>query len=454
MAGAPCSTAEGASARGRQCSVPLYVQVLVAVVLGVLVGWLLPDVAKSEWIGAMGIGFVKLVKSIVAPLIFCTVFSGILHVQSTAKVGRVALKALVYFEVVSTFALILGLLVGNVVKPGQGAHMQYDGRDVEKYQEQAQNRTEVGLVLDIIPTTLVSALTEGEILQVLFVAILVGMAAMITGERATRVVELVDAMGHIMSSVVAIVMKVAPVGAFGAMATTVGTYGLHELGSLFELILTFYLTSISFVLIVLGAIAAASGFNILKFLWYIKDELVLVAATSSSESALPNLMAKLRCMGCSESVVGLVVPLGYSFNLDGTNVYMTLATLFIAQAMGVSLSLAEQLELLLVAMLTSKGASGVAGAGFICLASTLVAVRPELAPGMAMLLGIDKFMSECRALTNFCGNGVGTVVMSRWEGELDKEALRQALGGMKGLSAPEASLDGEECGGSVDDTHV
>lgn len=432
----------------------MYAQVVVAVVLGVLVGWLLPDVAKNEWVKAMGTGFVKLVKSMIAPLIFCTVFSGILHVQSTAKVGRVALKALVYFEVVSTFALALGLLVGNVVKPGQGAHLQYDGKDVEKYQKQAQNRTEVDLVLDIIPTTLVSAVSEGEILQVLFVAVLVGMAAMITGERATPVVELVDALGCIMSSVVAIVMKAAPLGAFGAMAFTVGTYGLHELGSLLLLILTFYLTSISFVLIVLGAIAAVSGFNILRFLWYLKDELVLVVATSSSESALPNLMAKLRHMGCSESVVGLVVPLGYSFNLDGTNVYMTLATLFIAQAMGVSLSLVEQLEVLLVAMLTSKGASGVAGAGFITLASTLVAVRPELAPGMAMLLGVDKFMSECRALTNFCGNGVGAVVMSLWEGELDKETMRQALRGRGVLSAPEASIDGGECGGPAGDMHV
>lgn len=432
----------------------MYVQVVVAVVLGVLVGWLLPDVAKNEWVKAMGTGFVKLVKSIIAPLIFCIVFSGILHVQSTAKVGRVALKAIVYFEVVSTFALALGLLVGNGIKPGQGAHIQYDGKDVAKYQEQAQNRTEVDLVLDIIPTTLVSAVSEGEVLQVLFVAVLVGMAAMITGERATPVVELVDAVGHVMSSVVAIVMKAAPLGAFGAMAVTVGTYGLHELGSLLVLILTFYLTSVTFVLIVLGAIAAVSGFNILKFLWYLKDELVLVVATSSSESALPTLMAKLRHMGCSESVVGLVVPLGYSFNLDGTNVYMTLATLFIAQAMGVSLSLVEQLEVLLVAMLTSKGASGVAGAGFICLASTLVAVRPELAPGMAMLLGIDKFMSECRALTNFCGNGVGAVVISRWEKELDKETMRQTLNGWRGLSAPEASTDGGECAGPAGDMHV
>jgi aerobic C4-dicarboxylate transport protein len=432
----------------------LYVQVVVAVVLGVLVGWLLPDVAKNEWIKAMGTIFVKLVKSIITPLIFCTVFSGILHVQSAAKVGRVALKAIVYFEVVSTFALALGLLVGNVVKPGQGAHIQYDGKDVEKYQKQAQNRTEVDLVLDIVPTTLVSAFTEGEILQVLFVSILVAMAAMITGERATPVVQLVDAMGHIMSTVVAIVMKVAPLGAFGAMAFTVGMYGLHELGSLLVLILTFYLTSVTFVLIVLGAIAAVSGFNILKFLWYLKDELILVVATSSSESALPNLMAKLRHMGCSESVVGLVVPLGYSFNLDGTNVYMTLATRFIAQAMGVNLSLVEQLKVMLVAMLTSKGASGVSGAGFICLASTLVAVRPELAPGMAMLLGIDKFMSECRALTNFCGNGVGTVVMSRWEGELDKEAMRQTLRGKRSLSAPEASIDGDECEGPAGEMHV
>jgi len=437
----------------------LYAQVVVAVVLGVLLGWLLPDVAKNEWVKAMGTGFVKLVKSMIAPLIFCTVFSGILHVQSAAKVGCVALKALVYFEVVSTFALALGLLVGNVVKPGQGAHIQFDGKDVEKYQKQAQNRTEVDLVLDIIPTTLVSAVSEGEILQVLFVAVLVGMAAMITGERATPFVELVDAVGCIMSSVVAIVMKAAPLGAFGAMAFTVGTYGLHELGSLLVLILTFYLTSISFVLIVLGAIAAVSGFNILRFLWYLKDELVLVVATSSSESALPNLMAKLRHMGCSESVVGLVVPLGYSFNLDGTNVYMTLATLFIAQAMGVSLSLLEQLEVLLVAMLTSKGATGVAGAGFITLASTLVAVRPELAPGMAMLLGVDKFMSECRALTNFCGNGVGAVVMSLWEGELDKETMRQTLRGRGGWSAPEATeseseSESESEPGPAGDMHV
>ncbi|MGC2780283.1 MAG: dicarboxylate/amino acid:cation symporter [Bradyrhizobium sp.] len=405
----------------------LYVQVLVAIVLGVIVGWLWPELGKNEWIKALGDGFVKLIKMVIAPVIFCTVVSGIAHVSEVKKVGRVAVKALIYFEIVSTFALALGLIVANVLHPGKGFQGQTNAAAVASYAKQASEMKSVDFFLHIIPDTVVGAFAQGEILQVLLFAILFGFALMSLGERGHTMRAFIDDAAHAIFGVIAIVVKAAPIGAFGAMAFTIGRYGPQALGNLAGLIATFYLTALVFVVVVLGTIARIAGFSIFKFLKYIKDELLIVLGTSSSESALPQMMEKLERLGCSKPVVGLVVPTGYSFNLDGTNIYMTLATLFIAQAMNVELSFGEQITILLVAMLTSKGASGITGAGFITLAGTLAAVRPELVPGMAIVLGIDKFMSECRALTNLCGNGVACVVVAWWEGELDRDKLRVAL---------------------------
>jgi aerobic C4-dicarboxylate transport protein len=406
----------------------LYVQVLTAIVLGAIVGWLWPEFAKNEWIKAMGDGFVSLIKMVIAPIIFCTVVSGIAHIGEAKKVGRVAVKALVYFEVASTFALVLGLVVANLTHPGTGFSGKPDAAAVAGYAKQAGEMKSVDFVLHIIPDSVVGAFARGDILQVLLFSILFGFALMALGERGHTVRSTIDDMAHAMFGVIAIIVKAAPIGAFGAMAYTVGRYGHGALLSLVELILTFYLTAAIFVFVVLGIIARIAGFSIFKFVGYIKDELLIVLGTSSSESALPQLMEKLERLGCSKSVVGLVVPTGYSFNLDGTNIYMTLATLFIAQAMNVPLTFGEQMTILLVAMLTSKGASGITGAGFITLAATLAAIRPELVPGMAIVLGIDKFMSECRALTNLTGNGVACVVVSWWEGELDRSKLNAALG--------------------------
>jgi aerobic C4-dicarboxylate transport protein len=405
----------------------LYVQVLVAIAVGAIVGWLFPEFAKNDWIKAMGDGFVKLIKMVIAPVIFCTVVSGIAHISEVKKVGRVAVKALIYFEIVSTFALALGLIVGNLLRPGAGFQGQSNAAAVAGYAKQASEMKSVDFVLHVIPDTVVGAFAQGEILQVLLFAILFGFALMALGERGHTVRALIDDVAHAIFGVIAIIVKVAPIGAFGAMAYTIGRYGPQALGNLAGLIATFYLTSFIFVVVVLGIIARIAGFSIFRFLRYIKDELLIVLGTSSSESALPQMMEKLERLGCSKPVVGLVVPTGYSFNLDGTNIYMTLATLFIAQAMNVDLSFGEQMTILIVAMLTSKGASGITGAGFITLAGTLAAVRPELVPGMAIVLGIDKFMSECRALTNLCGNGVACVVVAWWEGELDREKLRVAL---------------------------
>ncbi|MFO1134586.1 MAG: dicarboxylate/amino acid:cation symporter [Rhodoblastus sp.] len=404
----------------------LYVQVLTAIVLGVIVGWLFPGFATNDWVKAMGDGFIKLIKMVIAPIIFCTVVSGISHIQEAKKVGRVAVKALVYFEVVSTFALVLGLLIGNIVKPGAGFSGAAANADaVKQYTGKAQSSVE--FVMNVIPDSVVGAFAKGDVLQVLLFAILFGFALMALGERGHTVRALVDDMAHAVFGVISIVMKAAPIGAFGAMAYTIGKYGVGSMVNLLGLIATFYVTAILFVLVVLGVIARIAGFSIFKFLAYIKEELLIVLGTSSSESALPSLMEKLERLGCSKSVVGLVVPTGYSFNLDGTNIYMTLATLFIAQALGIDLTFGQQITILLVAMLTSKGASGISGAGFITLAATLASVDPRLVPGMAIVLGIDKFMSECRALTNLSGNGVACVVVSWWEGELDRQKLEAGL---------------------------
>ncbi|MBN8977156.1 MAG: dicarboxylate/amino acid:cation symporter [Rhizobiales bacterium] len=401
----------------------LYVQVLFAIVLGVIVGWLWPSFATNDWIKALGDGFIRLIKMVIAPIIFCTVVSGIAHIQDARKVGRVGVKALVYFEVVSSFALILGLIMGNLLQVGHGLAAHPDAAAVAKYVKEAEAHKSVDFVLNIIPDSVVGAFAKGDILQVLLFAILFGFALMALGERGHRLRDIIDDTSHAIFGVIAIVMKAAPLGAFGAMAYTIGKYGPAALGNLVGLIAVFYLTAALFVILVLGTIARMVGFSIFRFIAYIKDELLIVLGTSSSESALPQLMEKLERLGCSKSVVGLVVPTGYSFNLDGTNIYMTLATLFIAQALGVELSFSQQLTILVVAMLTSKGASGVTGAGFITLAATLSVVNPVLVPGMAIVFSVDKFMSEVRALTNITGNGIATVVVSWWEGELDREKL-------------------------------
>jgi aerobic C4-dicarboxylate transport protein len=405
----------------------LYLQVLIAILLGVVVGWLAPTLATNDWIKALGDGFIKLIKMVIAPIIFCTVVSGISHIQDARKVGRVGVKALVYFEIVSSFALIIGLVVGNLIPVGRGLAVNPDAAAVATYVKQAEAQKSVDFVLNIIPDSVVGALARGDILQVLLFAILFGFALMALGERGHRLREVIDDTAHAVFGVIAIVMKAAPLGAFGAMAYTIGKFGPAALGNLVGLIAVFYMTAALFVFGVLGLIARLVGFNIFKFLAYIKDELLLVLGTSSSESALPQLMEKLERLGCSKPVVGLVVPTGYSFNLDGTNIYMTLATLFIAQALGVDLSFSQQVTILIVAMLTSKGASGVTGAGFITLAATLTVVNPALVPGMAIVFSVDKFMSEVRALTNIIGNGVATVFVSWWEGELDHERLHAHL---------------------------
>jgi len=406
----------------------LYAQVLIAIFLGVLVGVAFPDFATTPGIKALGDGFIKLIKMVIAPIIFCTVVSGISHIQDARKVGRVGVKALLYFEVVSSFALIIGLVIGNVLQPGAGFAGKPDPAAVAQYVN-APHKSAVEFFLDVIPDSVIGAFAKGDILQVLFFSILMGFSLLAMGERAAPLRKLIDEMAHAVFGVLGFVMLLAPVGAFGAMAYTIGKYGPTVLSNLAGLIATFYFASALFIVGVLGLIARFTGFSIFKFLAYIKDELLIVLGTSSSESALPALMAKLEHMGCSRSVVGLVVPTGYSFNLDGTNIYMTLATLFIAQALNIPLSLQQQLVILGVAMLTSKGASGVTGAGFITLAATLAAVDPRLVPGMAIVFSIDKFMSENRALTNIIGNGVATVVISAWEGELDRDKMKAVLNG-------------------------
>ena len=405
----------------------LYLQVLFAIALGVLAGWLVPHLATSDWIKALGDGFVRLIRMAIAPIIFCTVVSGIAHIQDARKVGRVGVKALLYFEVVSSLALAIGLAVGNLFPVGHGLAAKADAAAVADYARQAAAQKSVDFVLNIIPESVVGAFAKGDILQVLLFAVLFGFSLMALGKRGEKLRDIIDEAGQAIFGVIGIVMKAAPLGAFGAMAYTIGRYGPEALGNLVGLIVIFYATAALFVFGVLGLVAHQVGFSIFRFVGYIKDELLLVLGTSSSESALPQLMRKLEALGCSKSVVGLVVPTGYSFNLDGTNIYMTLATLFISQALGVHLDLEQQLIILTLAMLTSKGASGVTGAGFITLAATLAVINPALVPGMAIVFSIDKFMSEVRALTNVIGNGVATLFVSWWEGELDRSQLRSQL---------------------------
>ena len=406
----------------------LYVQVLFAIVCGVLLGVLNPKLGVD--MKPFGDGFIKLIKMIIAPVIFCTVVAGIAGMQDMKKIGRVGGKALLYFEVVSTFALAIGLAVANIIRPGDGFNANpatLDTKSIAEFTAKAKSQTTTDFLMNIIPNTFVDAFAKGEILQVLLVAILFGFALSILGERGKPITKLIDDVSHAIFGVVGIIMKVAPIGAFGAMAFTIGKFGVASLLPLARLMGSFYLTCALFIFVVLGVIARVTGFSIFRFISYIKEELLIVLGTSSSESALPALMRKLEKLGCSKSVVGLVVPTGYSFNLDGTNIYMTMAALFVAQATNVDLTLGQQLTILGVAMLTSKGASGITGAGFITLAATLAVVPTVPVAGMALILGIDRFMSECRALTNFIGNGVATVVVSKWENELNHEQLLAQL---------------------------
>jgi aerobic C4-dicarboxylate transport protein len=408
----------------------LYIQVLIAIALGVILGVVAPDTAKSmKWLGD---AFIGLIRMMIAPIIFCTIVHGISSMGDLKKVGRVGLKAILYFEVVSTFALLIGVIVGEVVQPGAGFGADpktLDPTAVASYASAAAKESTVAHILALIPRSFFDAFATGDLLQVLLVSVLTGVVVAGLGERAPQVGHVIDMAGQIFFRIIGLVVKIAPIGAFGAMAFTIGQYGLGSLGKLAGLVGTFYLTSLLFVLIVLGVIARMVGFSILRFIAYIKDELLIVLGTSSSETVLPQIMQKMEGLGASKSVVGLVIPTGYSFNLDGTNIYMTLATLFLAQAVGADLSFGQYATIILVAMLTSKGASGVTGAGFITLAATLAAIpnNPVPVAAMALVLGIDKFMSECRALTNLVGNGVATVVVSAWEGELDRSKLKAAL---------------------------
>ncbi|MDF0543407.1 dicarboxylate/amino acid:cation symporter [Sphingobium sp. H39-3-25] len=415
----------------------LYVQVLIAIALGVVVGHFWP--VYGEALKPLGDAFIKLVKMIIAPVIFLTIVTGIAGMKELGSVGRVAAKAFAYFLTFSTLALVVGLIVANVVQPGAGMNIDpatLDGGAVADYAAKAHEATLTAFLLNVIPTTLVSAFTDGNILQILLIAILFGIAISLVGEPAAPVVRFLERLSLIVFKLVSILMRAAPIGAFGAIAFTIGKYGVGSLANLGALVATFYLTSVLFVVVVLGTVARLTGFSIFKLLRYLKAELLLVLGTSSSEAALPNLIDKMERAGCDKSVVGLVVPTGYSFNLDGTNIYMTLAALFIAQATGVELTLGQELLLLGVAMLSSKGAAGVTGAGFITLAATLSIVPTVPLAGMALILGVDRFMSECRSLTNFIGNAVATIVVARWEGALDRGQLNAALDGR--LPAPDA----------------
>jgi len=406
----------------------LYVQVLVAIGIGILIGCFFPDFGKT--LKPLGDGFVKLVKMIIAPIIFCTVVHGIASMSDLKKLGRIGIKALIYFEVLSTVALLLGLLVVNLWKPGTGFNIDpatLDPSIGRTYAEKAHAGTTVDFVLNIIPRSFFDAFASGDLLQTLLVSILSGFAIAFLGERGQPILRALAHGEQVFFGIMRIIVKVAPLAALGAMAFTVGSYGIGALGRLLSLMAGFYVTAGLFVLLVLGTVARISGFSIFRFLNYIKEEIFLVLGTSSSETALPGLMEKMRRLGCAESTVGFVIPAGYSFNLDGTNIYMTMAAIFLAQATNTPLDLHHQISLLIIAMISSKGASGVTGAGFITLAATLAAVPSIPIASLALLVGIDRFMSECRAITNLIGNGVGTLVISRWENEVSPAQVRMNM---------------------------
>ena len=406
----------------------LWAQVLIAIAVAIVFGYLNP--AKAIAMKPLGDGFIRLITMIISLIIFCTVVSGIASMQDMKKVGRVGGKALLYFEVVSTLALFIGLVVGNLVHPGTGLNVSVANLDVKAvadYTGQAKAQSIPEFLLHIIPNTIVDAFAKGDILQVVFVAILFGFALSAIGDRGKPLISVIDSLTQAVFGVVNILMRLAPIGAFGAMAFTVGKYGISALGPLARLIGTFYLTSIFFVFVILGGVALLAGFSIIKFLIYIKEEVLLVLAISSSEPAIPTLMAKLEKLGCSKALVGLVVPTGYTFNTDGSSLYMTLAALFVAQATNTPLTLGQQLTIFAVAILTSKGASGVQGASFIALVATLTVIPTIPVAGMALILGIDRFMSMFRALVNMIGNGVATIVVARWEHELNPATLQKNL---------------------------
>ena len=421
--------APGATAK-RPFYAHLYVQVLMAIAVGVVLGHYYPDLGVQ--MRPLADGFIKLIKMIIGPVIFCTVVHGIASMSNLRAVGSAGVKALIYFEVVTTLALALGLIVSNVLRPGHGMNIdpsKIDASAVASYVDKADHQSTVEYLLDIIPRTAMSAFVDGNILQVLLFALLFAFALQAAGQRGKLVLDLVEQVSQVLFGIVGLIMKLAPVGAFGAMAFTIGQYGFSTLGSLAGLMGSFYLTCILFIVLVLGPIAWMAGFSIFRFIRYIKDELLIVLGTSSSESVLPRMIMRMKKVGCEESIVGLVIPTGYSFNLDGTCIYLTMATLFLAQATNVELSLAQQLGILGVLLLTSKGAAGVTGSGFIVLAATLASTHTIDVNAMAIILGIDRFMSEARALTNLVGNGVATIVVSRWEGALDVERMRAELGG-------------------------
>ena len=406
----------------------LYVQVLIAIVFGILLGAFYPDTAVA--MKPLGDAFIKLIKMIIAPIIFCTVVTGIAGMQDMDKVGRVGIKALLYFEVVSTLALLIGLLVVHVIQPGVGMNVDVsslDTRSLTAYTEVAKSHSAVDFLLNIIPSSVVDAFAKGDILQVLLFSLLFGFSLAAMKETGAEVVVFINKVSHVLFGIVETIMKLAPIGAFGAMAFTIGKYGIASLAPLAKLMGSFYLTCLLFIFIVLGLIARIAGFSVLKFILYIKDELLIVLGTSSSESVLPRIMTKLEKLGCSKSVVGLVIPTGYSFNLDGTSIYLAMAAIFVAQATNTPLSITQELTILGVLLLTSKGAAGVTGSGFITLAATLSAIPSIPVAGLALIIGIDRFMSEARALTNLIGNGVATVVAAKWENELDELKLHEML---------------------------
>jgi len=431
--------------KGKRIYKNLYFQVLTAIVLGALLGHFRPETGAD--MKPLGDGFIKLIKMIIAPIIFCTVVTGIAGMEDMKKVGRVGVKALLYFEVLSTLALAIGLVVVSVIKPGVGMNAdvsKLDIRALETFTAKAQAHSTVDFLMNIIPNTVVDAFAKGDILQVLFFSILFGFALSMLGQRGKVAFNVIDEVAQVLFGVVGVIMKAAPIGAFGAMAFTIGKFGLHSLSKLGMLMASFYLTCLLFIFIVLGTISRLCGFSILKFLKYIKEELLIVLGTSSSESVLPRMMAKLENLGCSKSVVGLVIPTGYSFNLDGTSIYLTMAAIFVAQATNTRLTFIQTLTILGVLLLSSKGAAGVTGSGFITLAATFAAVPTIPVAGLALIPGVDRFMSEARALTNMIGNGVATMVVSRWEGELDKDRMSQVLNKETEAEAeePEAILEG------------
>ncbi|MDA7418544.1 dicarboxylate/amino acid:cation symporter [Xenophilus arseniciresistens] len=422
----------------------LYFQVITAIVIGVILGHFWPETGAA--MKPLGDGFIKLIKMIIAPIIFCTVVVGIAGMEDMKRVGKTGGYALLYFEIVSTIALIVGLVIINVIKPGVGMNVdvsQLDTKSIAAYTKPGQMQGTVDFLLHVIPSTVVDAFAKGEILQVLLFSVMFGFALHKFGGRGTLVFDFIEKFSHVLFVIVGYIMKVAPIGAFGAMAFTIGKYGVSSLVQLGQLMATFYVTCLLFIFVILGGIARAHGFSIWKFIKYIKEELLIVLGTSSSESVLPRIMAKLENLGVRKSTVGLVVPTGYSFNLDGTSIYLTMAAVFIAQATNTPMSLTQQITLLLVLLLTSKGAAGITGSGFIVLAATLSAVGNVPVAGLALILGIDRFMSEARALTNLIGNGVATVVVGKWTGDLDTQRMKQVLNNETPAEAqePEEVLD-------------